>query len=180
MGARNFDETILKTNLEAAQAIARQLRLRNLGGIILVDFIDMTNPEHRERVLEEFKKALSLDHTKITVSGFTQLGLVEMTRKRTRESLMQQLCEPCPMCEGRGFVKSAETVCFAILREILREARQFADAKEFRILASPAVVDLFLEEQSQALAMLSDFIGKEISLRSDTCYTQEQYDIVLL
>ena len=180
VGARNFDETILKTNLEAAQAIARQLRLRNLGGIILVDFIDMTNPEHRERVLEEFKKALSLDHTKITVSGFTQLGLVEMTRKRTRESLMQQLCEPCPMCEGRGFVKSAETVCFAILREILREARQFADAKEFRILAAPAVVDLFLEEQSQALAMLSDFIGKEISLRSDTCYTQEQYDIVLL
>jgi ribonuclease G len=126
VGARNFDETIFKTNLEAAQAIARQLRLRNLGGIIIVDFIDMLREDHRENVLAEFRKQLSRDRTKLTVSGFSPLGLVEMTRKRTRESLAHMLCEPCPTCEGRGQVKTARTVCYNILREILREARQFS------------------------------------------------------
>ncbi len=180
VGAHNFDETILKTNLEATQAIARQLRLRNLGGIILVDFIDMTVPEHRTRVLEAFQQALSRDHTKVTVSGFTQLGLVELTRKRTRESLQQLLCEPCPTCNGRGFVKTAETVCFEILREVVREAKLFPNVRELRILASPKVIDLFQEEQSGALAMASEFLGKPISLRSESSYAPEQYDIVLL
>jgi len=179
VGMRNFDDTVFKTNLEAAQAIARQLRLRNLGGIIVVDFIDMANAEHREAVLVEFRKALARDRTRITVNGFTQLGLVEMTRKRTRESLAHILCEPCPTCQGRGEIKTARTVCYAILREILREARQFAETKEFR-LASQTVVDLFLEEESQALAMLSDFIGKPISMQVETVYSQEQYDIVLV
>lgn len=179
VGARNFDDTIFKTNLEAAQSIARQLRLRNLGGIIIVDFIDMENQEHRDAVLEEFKRALARDHTKMSVSGFTQLGLVEMTRKRTRESLAHLLCEPCPTCDGRGEVKTARTVCYEILRELLREARQF-NAREFRVLAAPDVVDLFLDEESQALAMLSDFIGKTVSLHPEASYTQEQYDIVLL
>src|SRR5690606_25766041 len=133
VGARNFDDTIFKTNLEASQAIARQLRLRNLGGIIIIDFIDMENIEHREMVLEEFRKALSRDHTKMTINGFTALGLVEMTRKRTRESLAHLLCEPCPTCSGRGEVKTARTVCYEILRELMREARQF-NAKEFRVL----------------------------------------------
>ncbi len=179
VGARNFDDTIFKTNLEAAQSIARQLRLRNLGGIIIVDFIDMESAEHRAAVLDEFRKALSRDHTKMTVNGFTSLGLVEMTRKRTRESLAHLLCEPCPTCNGRGEVKTARTVAYEILRELLREARQF-NAKEFRVLASPIVIDLFLEEESQSLAMLSDFIDKTISLHPEASYGQEQFDIVLL
>ncbi|MCX7893280.1 MAG: ribonuclease G [Burkholderiales bacterium] len=179
VGVRNFDDTIFKTNLEAAQAIARQLRLRNLGGIIIVDFIDMENEAHRAAVLAEFGKALAKDRTRMTVSGFTQLGLVEMTRKRTRESLAHVLCEPCPTCQGRGEVKTARTVCYEILREILREARQFRDAREFRILASQPVIDLFLEEESQSLAMLGDFIGRPISLAVETSYPQEQFDVVL-
>ncbi|MCA0186318.1 MAG: ribonuclease G [Proteobacteria bacterium] len=179
VGARNFDDTIFKTNLEAAQAIARQLRVRNLGGIIIVDFIDMESAEHRNAVLDEFRKALARDHTKMTVNGFTSLGLVEMTRKRTRESLAHLLCEPCPTCGGRGEVKTARTVAYEILRELLREARQF-NAREFRVLAAPNVIDLFLEEESQSLAMLSDFIDKTISLHPEASYAQEQFDIVLL
>ena len=179
VGARNFDDTIFKTNLEAAQAIARQLRLRNLGGIIIIDFIDMESQEHRDSVLEELKRALARDHTKMSVSGFTQLGLVEMTRKRTRESLAHLLCEPCPTCEGRGEVKTGRTVCYEILRELLREARQF-NAREFRVLAAPDVIDLFLDEESQALALLSEFIDRTVSLHPEASYTQEQYDIVLL
>ena len=179
VGARNFDDTIFKTNLEAAQAIARQLRLRNLGGIIIIDFIDMESQDHRDSVLEELKRALARDHTKMSVSGFTQLGLVEMTRKRTRESLAHLLCEPCPTCEGRGEVKTGRTVCYEILRELLREARQF-NAREFRVLAAPDVIDLFLDEESQALALLSEFIDRTVSLHPEASYTQEQYDIVLL
>ena len=179
VGLRNFDDTIFKTNLEATQVIARQLRLRNLGGIIICDFIDMDTQEHRDAVLEEFKKALSRDHTRISVSGFSSLGLVEMTRKRTRESLAHLLCEPCPTCQGRGEVKTAQTVCYEILREIVREARQF-NPREYRILASQQVIDLFLEEESQALAQLSDFIGKPISMQVETIYSQEQYDVILM
>jgi len=179
VGGRNFDDTIFKTNLEASQAIARQLRLRNLGGIIIVDFIDMENEGHRDAVLAEFRKALSLDRTRITVNGFTALGLVEMTRKRTRESLAHTLCEPCATCQGRGELKTAQTVCYDILRELLREARQF-NATEYRILASQKVIDLFLDEESSSLAMLSDFIGKSVSLQVESLYSQEQYDIVLM
>jgi ribonuclease G len=179
VGSRTFDDTVFKTNLEAAQAIARQLRLRNLGGIVVVDFIDMESPEHRNAVLEEFKRALARDRTRMTVNGFTALGLVEMTRKRTRESLSHVLCEPCPTCEGRGEVKTARTVCYEILRELLREARAYS-AKEFRVIASPKVCDLFFEEESGALAMLSEFIGKRVSLQVETGYAQEQFDIVLM
>lgn len=176
---RNFDDTIFKTNLEAAHAIARQLRLRNLGGIIILDFIDMENVEHRNAVLAELHKALSRDRTKVSVSGFSQLGLVEMTRKRTRESLAHILCEICPACGGKGQVKTARTICYEILRELLREAKQF-NPREFRILAAQVVVDMFLEEESQHLAMLGDFIGKPISLQVETIYHQEQYDIILM
>ena len=179
VGARNFDDTIFKTNLEAGQAIARQLRLRNLGGIIIIDFIDMTREEHRAAVLAELKKQLARDRTKITVSGFTQLGLVEMTRKRTRESLAHMLCEPCPTCKGRGETKTARSVCHDILREILREARQF-NPREFRVIASASVVEMLLDEESQHLAGLSDFIGKPISLQAEPFANPEQYDIVLL
>jgi ribonuclease G len=179
VGARNFDDTIFKTNLEAAGAIARQLRLRNLGGIIIVDFIDMTREEHQQSVLAEFRKQLAKDRTKVTVSGFTQLGLVEMTRKRTRESLAHMLCEPCPTCQARGQVKTARSVCYDILREILREARQF-NPKEFRVVASATVVEMLLDEESQHLAGLSDFIGKPISLSAEPGMNPEQYDIVLM
>jgi ribonuclease G len=179
VGGRSFDETIFKTNLEAAQVIARQLRVRNLGGIIIIDFIDMQTEDHKNAVLNEFRKALARDRTRMTVNGFTQLGLVEMTRKRTRESLAHVLCEPCPTCAGRGELKTAQTVCYQILRELLREARQFS-AREFRIFAAQPVIDMFLDEESQALAMLSDFIGKPVSLQVETAYNQEQFDIILM
>jgi ribonuclease G len=179
VGARNFDDTIFKTNLEAAGAIARQLRLRNLGGIVIADFIDMTREDHQQAVLAEFRKQLARDRVRTTISGFTQLGLVEMTRKRTRESLAHMLCEPCPTCEGRGILKTARSVCYDILREVLREARQF-DPKEFRVVASAAVAEMLLDEESQHLAGLSEFIGKPISLSVEPGFTPEQYDIVLI
>lgn len=179
VGARNFDDTVFRTNLEAAQAIARQLRLRNLGGIIIVDFIDMVRDDHRDAVLTEFRKQLTRDRVKTMTGGFSQLGLVEMTRKRTRESLAQMLSEPCRACEGKGAVKTARSVCYDILREILREARAF-NPREFRVIAAAQVVELFLDEESQHLAGLSDFIGKPISLQAEASMTQEQYDIVLL
>ena len=179
VGGRSFDDTIFKTNLEASQVIARQLRLRNLGGIIIVDFIDMDNEVHREAVLSEFKKALLPDRTRMTVNGFTQLGLVEMTRKRTRESLAHILCEPCPTCQGRGEVKTPQTICYEILRDLVRESRQF-QAREYRVLASQKVIDMFLDEESQSLAMLEEFIGKPITMQVESIYTQEQYDIVLM
>ncbi len=179
VGARNFDDTIFKTNLEAAGAMARQLRLRNLGGIIIVDFIDMTREEHRQAVLAELRKQLARDRTRTTVSGFSALGLVEMTRKRTRESLAQMLCEPCPTCEGRGQVKTTRSVCYEILREILREARQFSP-REFRVVAPAAVVEMLLDEESVHLAGLSEFIGRPISLSAEPAMGPEQYDIVLV
>jgi ribonuclease G len=155
------------------------MRLRNLGGIIVIDFIDMELVEHREAVLTELRKAVARDRTKVTVNGFTSLGLVEITRKRTRESLAQVLCEPCSTCAGRGQVKTAQTVCYEILRELLREDRQF-NAREYRILAAQAVIDLFLDEESVNLAMLGDFIGKPIALQVESGYLPEQYDIVLM
>jgi ribonuclease G len=179
VGSRNFADTVFKTNLEAAQAIARQLRLRNLGGIIIIDFIDMDSIEHRNAVLDELRRALARDRTRVTLNGFTALGLVEMTRKRTRESLAHVLCEPCPTCAGRGEVRTVHTVCYDILREIVREARAF-NAREFRVIAAQPVIDLLLEDESASLAMLQDFIGRPVSVQVETSYTQEQFDIVLL
>lgn len=178
VSGRNFDDTVFKNNLEAAQAIARQLRLRNLGGIIIVDFIDMNNDQHRQSVLSELKRALARDRTRTSVSGFTSLGLVELTRKRTRESLAHILCEPCPTCTGAGQIKTAQTVCYEILREIQREASQF-NPREFRIIGSHDVIDLFLDEESQPLALLGEDIAKPIRLQVEPTYHQQQYDIVL-
>ena len=179
VGHRNLEETIFKTNLEAAQAIARQLRLRNLGGIIIVDFIDMTEDEHRRQVLRALEKSLERDHSKISISDVTSLGLVQITRKRTRESLEHVLCEPCPTCNARGSIKSAETVCYEIFREILREQRQF-DAQKLLVVAAQNVVDLLLDEESNSVAELEEFIGIPIRFQVETTYTQEQYDVVLL
>ena len=178
VGARNLDDTVFKTNLEAAQSIARQLRLRNLGGIIIIDFIDMLSKDHQDSVLNELKRNLERDHARTSISEFSSLGLVEMTRKRTRESLAHITCEPCPTCQGKGEVKTAQTICYEILREIVREHRQF-NPREFRIVAAPDVIDLFLEEENQFLAQLGDFINKPIKLQAESSFRQEQYDIVL-
>ena len=179
VGHRNLEETIFKTNLEATQSIARQIRLRNLGGIIIIDFIDMSDPEHQRQVLRALEKGLERDRSKITISEVTSLGLVQVTRKRTRESLEHVLCETCPICEGRASIKTAETVCFEIFREILREARQF-DAQSMLVVASESVVDRMLDDESTSVAELESFTGIPIRFQVETAYTQEQYDVVLL
>lgn len=179
VGHRNLEETTFKTNLEAAQAISRQLRLRNLGGIIIIDFIDMIEQDHRDQVLRALEKSLEGDRVKSHIYSVSPLGLVEMTRKRTRESLERTLCEPCSLCNGCGTVKTKETVCYEIFREILREARQF-EAQQFLVLASPQVVDMLLDEESTSVAELEEFIGKPIKFQTETLYTQEQFDVVLM
>ncbi|HYA37143.1 MAG TPA: ribonuclease G [Candidatus Methylomirabilis sp.] len=179
VGRRNLEETLFKTNLEAAQAIARQLRLRNLGGMIIVDFIDMAEAEHKRQVLRALERALSRDRTKVYMTEMSPLGLVELTRKRTRESLEHVLCQPCPVCQGRGMVKTPQTVCYEIFREILREVRQYG-ADEYLVLASQPVIDLLLDEEAGSLMKLQEFIGKPIQLKVEPLYTQQQYDVVLV
>lgn len=179
VGHRNLEETIYKTNLEAAQAIARQLRLRNLGGIIIIDFIDMDSEEHKRQVLHTLERALERDHAKTSVSELSELGLVEMTRKRTTESLGQRLCEPCSTCNGKGVIKTVETVSFEIFREIMRSGRQF-EATKLLVMANPAVVDRILEEQSTTVADLEELIGRSIRFKREDQYSQEQFDVVLL
>lgn len=179
VGHRNLEETIFKTNLEAAQAIARQLRLRNLGGIIIIDFIDMTEDDHKRQVLRALEKCLSIDRAKHHVCEVSPLGLVEMTRQRTRESLEHVLCESCPVCSGRGSVKTKQTACYEIFREILRQARQF-EARQFLVLAAQDVIAMLLDDESVGLAELEEFIGKPIKLQVEALYTQEQFDVVLV
>ena len=179
LGQRNLEETVYRTNLEAAQAVARQLRLRNLGGIIIIDFIDMTDAEHKRQVLRQLEKSLARDHAKTTVYDFSPLGLVEMTRKRTTESLEHQLSEPCHECGGRGMLKTPETVTYEIFREIVRQVRQF-DAARLLVMASPKVVARITEEESAAVAELEEFLGKSIRFQPDDQYAQEQFDVVLL
>ena len=179
VGHRNLEETIYRTNLEAAVAIARQLRLRNLGGIVIIDFIDMQEEEHRRQVLQALEKALATDHARTNVSTVSPLGLVEMTRKRTRESLAHQLCAPCAACEGRGYVKTPETVCYEIFREILRQAGQF-DFQELLVLAHQDVIERLLDEESAALGELEVLTGKPIRLQTEALYLIDQYDVVLM
>lgn len=178
VGRRNLQETLFKTNLEAATEIARQVRLRNLGGIIIVDFIDMQKASHKRQVLNALETAIAKDRVKIKLTEISPLGLVEITRKRTRESLEQVMCETCNVCNGRGTIKTVQTVCYEILREVLREARQFK-AQAYTIVAASRVVDLLLDEEANSLADLQEFIGRPISLRVDTQYQQQQYDIAL-
>ena len=179
VGHRNLEETIYRTNLEAAVAIARQLRLRNLGGIIIVDFIDMEEVDHRHNVLHVLEKSLSRDHARYQITPVSPLGLVEMTRKRTRESLQHVLCEDCPSCDGRGFVMTAETVCFEIFREIIRQSRQF-EFDEIMVLANEDVIELLLDEQARSLAELEEQTGKSIRLQTEALYQQDQFDVVLM
>jgi ribonuclease G len=179
VGHRNLEETIYKTNLEAANSLARQIRLRNLGGIIIIDFIDMHDPEHQRQVLRTLEKALEKDSAKLVVSGISALGLVQMTRKRTRESLERTLCELCPDCRGRGSLKTAQTVCYEIFRDILRQERAYASAN-YLVMASQIVVDRILDEESPHVADLEEFIGKSIRFQVEPLYNQEQFDIVLM
>ena len=178
VGRRNHDETLFKTNLEAATEIAHQMRLRNLGGIIIVDFIDMQKRSHKKQVMAALDAAIAKDRVKINVTDISPLGLVEITRKRTRESLEEVMCEPCAVCQGRGVVKSMQTICYEIMREIMREDRQFK-AQAYTVVAASAVIDLFLDEEASSLADLQEFIGRSISLRVDPYYSQQQYDIAL-
>jgi len=179
VGGRNLEETIFKTNLEAAQTIARQLRLRNLGGIIIIDFIDMTSEEHKTQVLQALERHLTKDRAKTKITEVSSLGLVEMTRKRTRESLEHIMCEPCSACGGRGVLKTAESMCLEIFREIIREVRLYK-VSTLMVLASNSVVEMLLDEEATMLAELETFLGVHIKFRAETQYNQEQYDVVLL
>ena len=179
VGHRNLEETIFNTNVEATAAIARQLRLRNLGGIIIIDFIDMQSEDHRRRVLQSLEQALSRDRAKTGVNGFSHLGLVEMTRKRTRESLEHVLCSECPECKGRGRVKTVESVCYEILREILRVNRAY-DADQFVVYAALQVAEALHVEESHSLAELEVFIGKQVKVHAEPLYSQEQFDVVMM
>ncbi|MBU5616600.1 Rne/Rng family ribonuclease [Psychrobacter sp. TAE2020] len=179
VGGRSLEDTVYKTNLEATHAIASQLRLRNLGGIIILDFIDMLEQEHKDDVLTSLREQLTQDYAKTNITQVSELGLVEMTRKRTRESLGQLLCEPCITCQGRGFVKTAETVCFEIFREIMRCARTYNSPKKFTVVAHAAVIDLLLTSEADTVADLEYLLGRVITFEVENLYTQEQYDIVL-
>jgi len=179
VGHRNLEETIFRTNLEAAVAIARQLRLRNLGGIIIIDFIDMQEEEHRAQVLQALAGRLEQDHARTEIMDVSPLGLVEMTRKRNRESLEHLLCQPCPSCSGRGYVKSPETVCYEIFREIIRQHRQF-DVEELLVLARPEVIERLLDEESSGMAELEELTGSPIKLQSESMYAPDQFDVVLM
>jgi len=179
VGHRNLEETIYRTNLEAAVTIARQLRLRNLGGIIIIDFIDMEEAEHRTRVMEVLEQSMARDHARHQITPVSPLGLVEMTRKRTRESLQHVLCEDCDNCKGRGFIRTAETVCYEIFREIIRQHRQFT-FDEILVLAHQDVIELLLDEESSGLAEMEQYTGKPIRLQTEALYLQDQFDVVLV
>ncbi|MGV2870471.1 ribonuclease G [Colwellia sp. E150_009] len=179
VGHRNLEDTIFSTNIEATQAIARQLRLRNLGGIIIVDFIDMHSEDHKRRVLNSLEMAMAKDNVKFSVHGFSSLGLVEMTRKRTRESLEHILCGECPVCTGRGNLKTVETVCFEILREIVRVNRAH-EADKFIVYAASAVSEFLVNDEFHSLAEVEMFIGKSIKVQTETMYSQEQFDVVMM
>ena len=179
VGHRNLEETIYRTNLEAAVTIARQLRLRNLGGIIIIDFIDMEERGHRERVMQALEQSMIRDHARHQITPVSPFGLVEMTRKRTRESLQHILCDDCPNCDGRGFIMTAESVCFEVFREVIRQHRQFT-FDEILVLAHQDVIELLLDEQSNALGELEGQTGKTIRLQPESLYLQDQFDVVLI
>lgn len=179
VGHRNLEDTIFSTNIEATQAIARQLRLRNLGGIIIVDFIDMHDEDHKRRVLHSLEAAMAKDNVKFSVHGFSALGLVEMTRKRTRESLEHVLCGECPLCSGRGSLKTIETVCFEILREIVRVNRAY-EADNFIVYASSEVSEFLINDEYHSLAEVEVFIGKSIKVQTEPMYNQEKFDVVMM
>jgi len=179
VGHRNLEETIFNTNIEATQAIARQLRLRNLGGIIILDFIDMKSNDHKRRVFSSLEQALAKDRVKTHINDFSPLGLIEMTRKRTQESLEHIFCSACEQCNGRGYVKTVETVCYEVLREVLRVNRAY-DVDRFMVYASPSVAESLLGDESHSLGELILFMSKEVEIHTEPLYGQEQFDVVMM
>lgn len=179
VGHKNLEETIYRTNLEATQAIARQLRLRNLGGIIILDLIDMEVEEHKKHVCEALVRALDKDRVKTSISEISRLGLIEMTRKRTRESLERILCETCPTCGGRSVVRTSETVAYEIFREITRMDKSF-DAERYRVIAAETVVARIMDEESDSVALLEGFLKKTISFQAESSYPPEYFDVVMV
>jgi ribonuclease G len=178
VGKKDLEDTVYRTNLEAAAAIPRQLRLRNIGGIIIIDFIDMLTEEHKRQVLRMLEKGQISDRVKCNVTQISELGLVEMTRKRTYGSLLKTICEPCKVCDGRGFIKSAESVCLEILKNLQRKAKEVT-GKECLIMASQAVVDRLIDEQVDNVRELARSLDADILCQVEPGYTQEQYDIVI-
>jgi ribonuclease G len=179
VGKQNAEQTIFRTNLEAAEMIARQVRLRNLGGIIIIDFIDLEDPVQKTQLLETLKAALAKDSVRTEVRELTTLGLVEMTRKRARNSLEHTLCVSCPQCHRRGSVKSISTICYDIFRELKRSAHYYA-WPGFLVLASKKVIQRLMEEESGMLADVESQLGKPIKLKEESSYDQEKYDILPL
>lgn len=184
LGGHSLEETVFRTNLEAASAIPRQLRLRNLGGIVVIDFIDMEEQDHQRQVLRTLEKASELDPARTRIEGFSSLGLVQMSRKRTRESLEQMMCQPCEHCEGAGFVKSAESTCVEVLRALSQDHKVQCRGKlvegEYLIRATEAVVDRLLDEDANHLTELSQSMQQEIRIQVEPSYLQGQFDIVLV
>ena len=178
VGAHTLEQTVFRTNLEAAVAIGRQLRLRNLGGMVVIDFIDMDDDEHRRQVLRTLERSLDEDPVKTRVIGFNDLGLVVLTRKRSRESLSDLLQEPCPHCHGTGQMKTAETVCYEIFRAVMREYRAYS-AEMTTVIAAPTVIDRLIDEESEALADLEAFIHRPIRLQVDGNFSQDRYEVVV-
>lgn len=181
LGSRTLEETVFRTNLEAAQVIPRHLRLRNLGGIIVVDFIDMHDEEHQRQVLRTLERACEGDSARIRIEGFSAFGLVQMSRKRTRESLVRQMCEPCSGCGGSGHVKSTETACVEILRSLMYHARRNgspASPVDYVVRAGQGVIDRLLDEDAALLASLASGIERAVRLQVEPCYAPGQFDLV--
>jgi len=177
VGRRNVEDTILKTNLEAVKEIVYQLRLRGIGGIIIIDFIDMERTADRTKVYNALKEALKGDRARTTISKISDLGLVEMTRKRTREDLRRQLTNTCPYCEGKGCLKSPTTICYEIFREIAREAPEMK-AKQLVVCCHPSVADVLYDEERAWLGELEERFGRRIQIKSIPDYHVEQFDVM--
>ena len=183
LGVHSLEETVFRTNLEAAQVIPRQLRLRNLGGIIVIDFIDMEDDEHQRQVLRALEKACEADPAKTRLEGFSSLGLVQMSRKRTRQSLVQQVCEPCHVCAGVGQVKTPESTCLEIFRAIIEDSRVVCAASTegtYLIRTTLEVVDRLLDEDAPQLKRLSGSISREIGIQVEPSHGPGEFDIVLV
>jgi ribonuclease G len=176
VGKKTLEETILRTNLEAVKEIAYQLRLRNCGGIIICDFIDMEREQHRDDVFQALLEALKKDRAKTNVLPISGLGLVEMTRKRTRDTLVRTMCEPCSYCEGTGVVKSVTTVCYEILREITKAMRK-AKGPKVSVFAHPEVSAQLTSEDFEIIESLEETHSKQLVIRADNSYHIEQYEI---
>jgi ribonuclease G len=177
VGKHNLEDTILKTNLEAVKEICYQLRLRNIGGLIIIDFIDMEKEANREKVFAALQEQLTKDRAKTNILKISELGLVEMTRKRTRESIARLLSEPCPYCDGKGYVKSRTSICAEIFREIKKESKNAA-GKSLILYVHPDIADLLYEEERPGLELLEQTCGKRITIKDNSSFHIEQFEIV--